>query len=216
MGFCPADCSDVTIDNSQAPCELQPRKRGIERFGFYTCDTDLPSPLTCSGLLALVNSGKLAFSNPVANVNVNETNYADIILSDCQPAIEVPTNRVVQFRDNIAVDLAATTSPMSDPIPNYNQKFWGDKLNKQLSLRALVVMCDGSVYIPKDDNDVPLPFSMRASLAYDNVGNAQSPLFIEYVQCQLDFKGDPLNPKNPPQEDGNGVVFDISTCTGLY
>lgn len=216
MGFCPADCADVTITTSDTPCELQPRKRGIERFGIYTCDTDLPQPLTCVGLAALVQSGKLAFTNPLASINVNEPNYADIILSDCQPAIEVEINRIIQFRDNIKEDLAATSSPVADPNPNWNWKFWSDKLDKQLSMRYIIVYCDGAVVIPQDRDGKPLAAALRATPAYENVGNAQSPLNIEYIQGQLDFKGNPISVHNPPQEDGNGVVFDISECTGLY
>lgn len=216
MGFCPADCQDTTVTDALTPCELAPRKRGIERFGFYTCDTTLPSPLTCMGLQALVDSDKLAFSGPVAAVNVNDTQYASVIMSDCQPALDIPVSRAIQFRDNVAVDIPAGTSPSTDPIPNWNQKFWGDKLDKQTSLRQIVVMCDGSVYIPRDNAGVPLPASLRASLNYENIGSTQSPFYVEYVTVQFDFKGDPLTPKNPPEEDGNGIVFDISACSGLY
>lgn len=213
-GICPADCADISILPNSEQCDLQPRLRSIERFGIFPCDTALPDPLTCVGLQALVTDGKLVFTNPLAQIDVQDPNYAEVVLSDCLPAVELITNQIIAFRDTIKVDIPAdtTTSPATDANPNYNWKFWADKLNAQLSMRYLVIYCNGDVLIPRDSDGNYLSASLRANVKYENVGTAQSPMFMEYIQGQLNFRGNPLDLNYPPEENPDGTVFNIDDC----
>lgn len=211
--ICPANCQDITVASNDEQCDLQPRLRGIERFGIFTCDVDLPDPLTCVGLQAIVTDGKLAFTNPLAQVDAQDSNFAEIVLSDCIPAFEVVTNRIIAFRDAIKVDIPAGTGTVpTDPNPNYNWKWWADKRGKQLSMRYMIIYCDGTVVIPRGDDGAPLTASMRIDVKYENVGTAQAPMMMEYLQVQLNFRGNPIDVGNPPEENTGGTVFNIDSC----
>lgn len=213
-GICPADCSNTDLLPNDEQCDLNPRLRGIERLGIFTCDTELPSPLTCVGLEALVTDNKLVFTNPLAQVDVQDPNYAEIVLSDCLPAFEVVTNQIIAARDVIKVDIPAdgTVSPATAPNPNYNWKFWADKRDKQLSIRYMIIYCNGDVVIPRDTDGNYLSASLRVSPKYENVGSAQAPIMLEYLQLQFNFRGNPLDVSYPPEENADGTVFNIDDC----
>lgn len=211
---CPADCSDVTLTPNISNCNLEPRRDGIERIMIFPCDIELPSPLTCAGLQALIDTDDLVFTSPLANVDAQDPEYVELALSDCVPAFEIVSGRVVAFQDKIAIDRPADTvvSPAVAAQPYYNQVFWADKLDNQLSLRYAFIMCSGAVVVAKDAQGNYLPATLRAYLKQENIGTAAAPLLIQYVQGQIAFKGDPLAMANIPELTASNTVFDISAC----
>ncbi len=215
MAFCPADCADVTLTQNIAACDLDPRLDNLSRIGLYTCDTTLPSPLTCMALEALVTAGKLAFTSPLANADLQDPSYAELVISDCIPALEIVDGRTIVFQDRVAIDKPAdgTVSPVTAAEPYYNQRFWADKLSKNLSLRYLFIMCSGKVVNGLDENGVPMVATLRAFLKQENIGSAATPRYIQYVQGQLAFKGDPLALANLPEENSDNTNFDINACS---
>lgn len=213
--ICPANCQDTELLPQSTQCDLQPRLRGIERFGIFTCDSGLPDPLTCVGLEALVTDSKLSFTNPLAQIDAQDSNFAEIVLSDCLPSIEKVTNRIIAFRDAIKVDIPAdsTTSPATAANPNYNWKWWADKRDIQLSVRYMIIYCNGDVVIPRDEDGNYLTASMRIDVKYENVGTAQAPMMMEYLAIQLNFRGNPIDVAYPPEENVDGTVFNIDDCS---
>lgn len=217
-GFCPADCADVELaQNPDNNCDIQPRKRNIDRFMFFTCDTDLPSPFTCGALTTLVNNNKVVFTSPLANVEVQDPTYQELQLADCIPIAEVASGRVVNFQDRIAIDTpSGIASPGALPIPFYNYDFWQDKVSKQESLRYAAVYCDGSVEVAKDENGNYLSATVRAFKKQEKVGSGNDVYYIEYIVGQMSFRGgDPWNLSVKPELTPDNVVFDISAC-GFY
>lgn len=215
MAFCPADCQDITITPNDTVCAPRERRRNVSRIGFYTCDTEIPTPITQIGLEAFVEAGKLAFSSELANFTQQAPEYLDIEIGDCRTALRVIGNRVIDFQDRWAIDLPPVGSPADLPVPFYNQLFWDDKVNKQVALRYMFVYCDGSVEIPKDANGVPLSATLTAYRQQENQGSGQSKYFIEYIVGQLNFIQDPFALFIRPEMDAQNVVIDISSW-GLF
>lgn len=216
MGYCPADCSDVTLTpQATGQCDLEIRNRNIDRIMFFTCDTDLPNPMTCEGLSPLAADNKLTFSSPLANIDVQDPSFEEIERGDCLPTLRIPTARVIQFQDRVAVDKEGGVSPTTPAVPFFNYDFWKDKLGKQSSLRFAFVYCDGSVVVPRDEKGNYSTASLDAFIKTEKTGSGNSKLFTEYIQGQLNYKGDPLDLGNKPELTSDNEVFDISTC-GLY
>lgn len=213
MAFCPADCEDITLDQNPDNCDLPIRQDGLERLMFFTCDTDLPTPLTCGALETLYNAGKISFSSPIAQGDLADPTYASISVSDCVPALEVVSGRVISGRDYVAIDKAAVVvSPMEAAQPYYNQVFWADKLTKQASIRYAFIKCSGRIVIGVDENGNYAQATLRAFLKQENMGTAESPKMIEYIQWQITFNTDPVALANLPEENNDNTNFDISAC----
>lgn len=210
MAFCPADCADVTITPNVPECEPRERNKNISRLGFFTCDTDIPNPVTQESLEGFVTAGKLSFTSPLSGVDMQDPEYVDLDLQDCRPARSVVSGRTLTFMDKFGIDIPATTSPVADPIPYYNQDFWNDKLSNEQTLRYIVVFCDGSFVIAKDENGTPIEASLKAYLKQENIGSAASKRFIQYIMGEARFQSDPLALYNKPETDGNGVVLNMN------
>jgi hypothetical protein len=214
MAFCPADCQDLTITPNPTQCELTTRNDAIARFGFYTCDVTLPSPLTQAGLEGLVTAGKLAFTSPLANVTANAPEFADVVITDCIPALRIVSTRVFDWQDRVAIDIASSLTPLTEAQPYAERLFWNDKVGKQLSLRTLIIMCSGAVFVAKDSNGNPLAQSVTAYWQQENIGTATSPRFINYIVGQTTWTEDPMGLAIMPEMDDN-VVININNF-GLF
>src|SRR6185503_590911 len=97
MPQCPADCADVSQIPNISNCDLPTRNDNIDRMFFYNCDQTLPDPLTCAALQALADAGQLSFSSPLSNVDLQDPEYVELSVSDCLPATEIASGRVVAF-----------------------------------------------------------------------------------------------------------------------
>lgn len=215
MPQCPADCADITQIDNIAECELNPRLDNIDRLMLFNCDVELPEPLTCAALETLKDAGQLTFTSPLSTVDLQDPEYAELSISDCLPAAELVSGRTMSFQDKVAIDRPANiaVSPAVTAQPYYNQVFWADKLSIQQSLRYAIVKCSGKVVIAKDPSTGNyLTATLRAFMKQENIGSAASPRWIEYVQGQVNFKGDPLAPANLPEELADHTNFDISEC----
>lgn len=215
MAFCPADCEDVTITQNSANCELKERMNTVARLMLFTCDTELPNPMTDAGMQALIDSGKLAFTNPLANFAPSAPEFVDVVIADCVTALKRVGSRVIDFQDRVAVDIPAGTSPVSAPVYYYNRLFWNDKVSKATTLRYGFVMCNGQVFVAVDENGEYLQATLTAYLAYENIGTAQAVRNIEYIVGQLTFLDDPMALFIRPQVDTDGELINLNSF-GLY
>lgn len=212
-GYCPSDCADdALVPNLPVDCEPQIRKIGIDRFGFFSCGIDLPDPMNCAALEALVDQNQLVFSSPLRNVVVNDPEFEDFILADCLPADRIVTRRVIDFQDVIAVANTTPTSPLFSDDLFHDRTFWRDKQARKYTLRVLFVMCDGTIEVPRDDNGNPMQLSLDVfrSLEAQNAGSANQ-YTLEIKKGRLEFKGDPIQ-LVAPELDADGNVFNINDC----
>lgn len=213
MGYCPNGCAEDTllVNQTGEDCDLEARFRQINKVGFFMCNTDLPNPLTCAALQALIDSEQLTFTSPLANVEVGDPTFIDIQIAGCLPTRKEVDTRVINFQDRIGVT-GGEGSPATD-ILNFEYNFWADKIDKQSRLRALVVYCDGAVVVCKDKNGEPLELTLNAFLKYENVGSASNQKVIQYVQGALEWKGDPLALTNKPELTAGNAEFNINSCS---
>lgn len=213
MAFCPANCEDQSVlPNPPADCELEIREQGINKIGFFLCDVSLPSPFDCTALETLVTNNQLAFSSPLAEIEITDPTQEQVTIAACLPPKNITTERVINFQDRIKKDVAATTSPVADAIPYYENDFWQDKLDKAERLRYMFVMCDGTVQVARDANGNYMEANINAFRAYENVGTGGTQKSITYIKATMTFAGDPLNLANKPELDANDVPFNINTC----
>lgn len=216
MAFCPADCANITVTTNQpGSCDLKVRKRNIDRIGFFPCSVDLPAPFTCEGLQALVTANTLTFSSPLANIEVQDPTFEELQIADCRPSDRVATSRIITFQDRIAIDIPAVTSGTPTPAnPFFDYDFWKDKTTKRAMMRYMLVFCDGSVVIPKDEAGKPLAASLDMFLSYERQGSGGSSYVLEIKKGQLEFKGDPLAFNKPELTSTNDIFF-LSDCSGI-
>lgn len=211
MGYCPADCGNTTLEQNQAGnCELIVRTRTIAKLGFFTCDTDLPEPFTCVGLAALVTANKMAFSSPLANIDLQDPVYEEVQKADCLPPDRIVSSRTIAFQDRIGVT-GSTGSPATD-VQFFENDFWADKREKQAILRYMIIYCDGSVQVAKDKNGNYLEASLNAFRAQERVGTGGTSQTIEYIKGDLVFKGDPIDIANKPELNADNTIFNINEC----
>lgn len=216
MAFCPEDCVDnELVPNRGDNCELQVRKRNIDRIGFYPCSITLPAPFDCTALETLKDNNQLVFTNPLANVEIADPEYDEQLIADCMPALQIVTNRTLTFQDKIKIDIPASSSPVADAIPFYDYDFWGDKMEKRAILRYLIVYCDGTVEVPKDTNGNPMEANLNVFRSYERQGSGGNSYILEIKKGELRFKGDPLG-FNKPEVDADNELFLLSGCSGLY
>lgn len=211
MAFCPAECADQTVlVNRSGDCTLKYRKRNIAKIGFYPCDVDLPSPFTCVGLEALVAANTLTFSSELVNVDVGDPIFEELQLSDCRPAIQIATGRTLTFQDRIAIEYASGSPSTTNYFYDYD--FWADKLEKKAIMRYLIVYCDGSVVIPKDENGDPMQAELTAFISQERQGTGGTSYILEIKKGTLNFRGDFLS-FNKPELNTDGTAFNLNECS---
>lgn len=215
MAFCPADCASITLTpNEPGGCELKKRKRSIDRIGFFPCDVTIPNPGSCTALQALVDANTLTFSSPLANIEVQDPTFEELVIADCRPSERIATSRIITFQDRIAIETAAVASPATAANKFYDYDFWSDKKSKRALMRYLFVFCDGSYVIAKDENGKPMEASLDVFLSYERQGTGGSSYILEIKKGQLEFKGDPLD-FNKPEVDADGEILYLTDCAGL-
>lgn len=216
MAFCPTDCADEELTpNYPGGCEPKPRKTGIDRIGFFPCDVDLPNPLTCAGLQALVDANTLTFSSPLANIEIADPTIEELEIASCLPPMQMVTSRVINFQDRIKIEtLGNEVSPAVNPNLFYDYDFWKDKKAKSARMRYLFTMCDGSVRLAKDENGTLMEAALNVFLAYERQGTGGTAYTLEIKKGSLVFKGDPLD-FIKPEFDNAGDVFIATDCAGL-
>lgn len=212
--YCPADCADDTLTpNAPADCDIDVRKRGIDRIGFFSCGQTLPAPFTCEALAVLVTNHVLVFSSPLANVEVGDPQFEELVKADCLPADRVVTQRSITFEDRIRIETAATTSPAFAKNKFYDYDFWSDKLSKKFTMRYMFIFCDGSVVVPKDENGNYMEASLDVFLSLPRQGSGGTSYVLEVKSGNLTFKGDFLSlADNKPELEADGDVFNIKAC----
>lgn len=215
MAFCPADCEDQSVlPNPPADCELDIREQGIDKIMFFLCDVTLPEPFTCNALQTLVDNYQLAFSSPLAEIEIVDPVQEQVRVAACLPAKNITTERVINFQDRVKKDIPAGVSPSTSPaVPYYENDFWSDKLDKAERLRYALVMCDGTVQVAKDSSGFPLEATLNAFRAYENIGSGSTQKSITYIKGTLTFAGDPLALSSKPELDANNVPFNIKSCS---
>jgi hypothetical protein len=212
MALCPTECLDEELIANVATCKNEPRERALDRIGFMRCDTDLPQPFTCDAIETLVENGDLVFSSPLSNVEVQDPEFEELTMADCQAPIKVVTQRIVNFNDRLPIDIeGGTGSPASSPNPFFNYEFWDNKLNQQKALRTILTYCDGSVTVPKDKKGNFMSVNLDAFTSYERTTGNNATTY-EFIKATLTYKGDPMALYNKPQLDADGNVFDISQC----
>ena len=212
MGYCPADCADnEVILNQSGDCEPKIRTRSIAKIGFFPCDVDLPEPFTCAALEALKDANRLAFSSELANIELQDPVYEEIKIADCKPPMRIAISRTIVFQDRVGIT-GSTGSP-AIPVQFFENEFWVDKRKKQARLRYMIVYCDGSVQVAKDENGNLLEASLNVFRKNENIGTGQTAQSIEYIQGELVFKGDPIDIANKPEIDGSNEIFNINECS---
>lgn len=211
--YCPADCADDTLTpNAPSDCDIDVRKRGIDRIGFFPCGTTLPSPFTCEALEVLVTNRVLVFSSPLANVEVGDPTFEELVKADCLPPDRIITQRAITFEDRIRIETTASTSPAFEVNKFYDYDFWADKQSKKFTVRYMFVFCDGSVVVPYDENGNYLEGVLDVFLAFPRQGTGGTSYILEVKSGNLVFKGDPFALTNKPETEADGDVFNIKAC----
>lgn len=207
-GVCPTNCTD--FDNTpilSAQCLKELREWNVKAIGFYKCDVVLPSELTCANLEPLMtgNNPSLVFSGALANVTLSEPTTASRKLDDCTPDIEVIESREITFQDRIKVDI----NQAGDASPFYDYQFWKNKKEHQARLNYVIVMCDGSLIVPRNKNSLhgmSATFSMFINFEDKTEGGK-----IEFKQGKIKFLGDPFDFVVP-----NLNLSDCANLNGLW
>lgn len=190
---------------------MKPRKRNIARIGFFPCVTDLPAPFTCVAIEQLVTDNALVFSSELVNVEVGDPVTEEVTISDCRPAQRIVVSRSITFQDRIAIEVAAGGSPSAPANPFYDYDFWKDKKAKKATMRYMLVFCDGSVVVPRDEFGLPMAAELDIFLSYERQGTGGNSYILEIKKGSLDFKGDPLD-FNKAELDGSNEIFNINEC----
>lgn len=213
MSFCPTDCAnDTLVANVNAGCNPTWRALGIDRIGFFNCGIDLPSPLTCNGLQALVDADTLAFSQQLRNVTVNDPTFEDITIADCMPVVRRVTERIITFED--IIDVTKVVASPASTTPYFDLDFWADKVSFSATLRYLFVMCDGSIQIAKDSTGNYAQASLDVFRSFERQGTGRGAFTLEIKKGQLSFNVDPIALRKP-ELDANDEVFLVTDCEGL-
>lgn len=215
MAYCPADCEEQELlPNPPADCELDIREQGIDKIGFFLCDVTLPEPFTCAALETLVTNNQLAFSSPLAEIEVTDPTQEQVRIASCLPPKNITTERIINFQDRVKKDVPAGASPLISPAqPYYENDFWSDKLDKAERLRYMLVMCDGTVQVAKDSTGSFMEATLNAFRAYETIGTGGTQKSITYIKGTLTFAGDPLNLSQKPEMDASNVPFNIKSCS---
>lgn len=213
MAFCPDDCVNGEMTpNLPGTCELLPRKRGIDRIGFFNCNETLPSPMNCPGLEPLISGNVLVFSSPLALVTIEDPEQEELELSDCNAPFLTTIRRRITFQDRIKVEQLVASPGVNNLFYDYD--FWKDKKTRRAMMRYLFVMCDGSIQVAKDDNGNYLEAALDIFLSMERQGTGGTAYTLEIKKGTLDFKGDPFN-FIKPETDTFGNVFNINACNVL-
>lgn len=204
MPICPANCVDQElIPMPSGGCDIKVRKRTLFKLGFYSCSETLPTPLTCENLTTLVESNIVVFSNPLVNVEWAAPETEDLVLADCLPAKRNIISRSLNFQDRIAIDVLPTSGTGGNMYADI--KFWGDKMNKSLSLGYVFLFCDGSIEVPN------LTASLDIYRNFERQGTGGNSYMLEVKQGTIIFKGDPL----AMTEDYAPALIVDNTCPDL-
>ena len=192
MSLCPTDCTDFDqVEIKNDACELGVRKANLRAIGFYKCDTVIPNPLTEASLTALLAPTAPALpgaviSNELANVQIGEPQMTQTKISDSRPELEVIESREITFQDRIKVDVTVLSQTV---FKDYD--FWRDKKEHATRLNYFLVMSDGRVIVPREDNSNN---GMAASFGvFLNYETQQGGGGIEFKQGKLKFLGDPFD-----------------------
>lgn len=188
MANCPSNCGDIVlIGNPQENCEDSQRFIAISRIAFYPCSVDLPDPIQ-GNIKPLFDDGTIVVSSKMRNVTLNDPETQDILVSDCDKPIKLVTGRNMTAEDAIAVEYGANSPLVNNPYWDYN--FWKDKQNKQISLRVMIIYCNGDVRIASP-NGTPLSVTVFPYLKYERPQNGGPGLEFKFIN--FDFNGDPLD-----------------------
>jgi len=204
--LCTADCADYTLTpNPSAGCEPKLRTRNLDKIGFFLCSTSVPDPLDCASLKPLIDDGSIVFTSSLRNATWGDPTFADIVVSDCMPAVQYFTGRKLTADDAIAIEVKDGSGTVTNPFGDY---LLIKSLQKaSFNLRAIFLYCDGTMEIPKDDKGNPVTLSFTAYRNYEKQGDDSNPIYLELKHIELTFKGDPL-PFDAP-------ALDISTCPDI-
>lgn len=205
MGYCPADCVGDPLTDMPQDCNVQPRKRNVDKIGFFQCTTDIPSPLSCEAYQALIAGGDLVFSNSIASAEFGDPQFTAVQMSECLPAQQLTTGRQLTVDDKIAVTIPAEGE--TPAIPYFDYAWWKNKKQASATLRMGILYCDGTFEVMKDENGNPMPFTFTLYRVNnrDNAGSdTQAPLIIEIKRGIFNFAGDPLQFDTPE--------LDTTTC----
>lgn len=196
MGVCPSNCGDITlVRNPQENCVTSIRQTTPNRAMFFTCNTELPNPITPEAIKALFDSGAIVASMPLAEVAFGDPVYEEIRVSDCSTPYKYVASRPMTFRDVNSVTYGAS-SP-SDINEYFDYDFWDDKLTNQARLNYMIGYCNGDVKIARDTDGSLLTASITAILNYQKPTNGGKS--TEFKQVEINFEGDPISLKNKPE-----------------
>lgn len=185
--ICPANCEDLTLTPIPAAgeCTGTPfRKRAIYKLGLYLCSDPLPTPLTCESLETLVDSNAVVFTNPLSDVALADPETESIRMNDCDPAEQRIVARTITFNDKYKI--------VTDTDKFANLTFWGNKNQAKAQLRFILVFCDGTIEVPKDEDGNPASSTFMVYRNYLEQGTGDNSYRIEIVQGSIRFLGDPL------------------------
>lgn len=222
MNICPANCANIELIANPVTgvCDAaETRERGIYKLGFYLCNTPLPSPLTCTALNTLVTSGAVVFSSPLSNVTFGEPEFEDIKMNDCEPAIQRIVGRTLTFNDKYKVTIPGIPAEGETPAVPENRYgdllFWGNKMEARLSMRVIILYCDGTMEVPKDKNGNPLSSTFLVYRDFERQGTGTNETIIEVKRGTIRFKGDPLQFREPDLDLNDAMCDDLANAIGF-
>lgn len=156
----------------------------------FTCDTELPNPAECVAIKPLFDDGSIVISPKLANVNWDEPAIEDVILNDCDPALEVTTQRVLNFEDR---NMITSTTGSPAVVNKYvGEAFWNDKRINYSRIRWGMGTCNGDIFILRDPETLEPAFaSFRMFKTYERA-QTQGGKGREIKRGVLRFALDPL------------------------
>jgi hypothetical protein len=204
MGFCPDQCTTVTLPTVPVNCQPSVRRKTPARIGFYACSTDLGDPVVAETIETLIASNAIIFSSQLSTVAFGDPTFEEVQVSDCKPPQRFVSSREVTFMDKEA--LIGTTGSPATPVPYADWDIWNELITKSPSLNMLVMYCDGDVIIPTDAAGVPLSIDIQGWVNYSDPatgGGART----EQKNISIVANGDMLSMANKPS-------FNINQNTG--
>lgn len=195
-GFCPSNCTDVVLTgNPSGDCpNTGQRKMTIARLGFMVCSINLPSlPYTQANIQPLIDSGQMAASSPLANVELGDPEYTKLNVADCMPSFDYFVKRTLTAEDTIMIQLKDANGNITDAA--FDHKFWANKMEHRLILRTFLVMCNGDVYFARDEDGNIAQSSFNAFRSIKDMGEGVGKIEVKKVSAEWNV--DPLPFRDP-------------------
>lgn len=193
---CPNSCGPITLLPTPTDCLLTVRQTQLRRLAYWDRCIEWPEPMTDENIQALIDSGDIVLTNPLASLTFEDPEFAQIRVEMCSPDRQVLTQRTISGTDSIVA--SSDEGSPAVPTPYYERRRWNEILQKQGQLAFGAVYCNGD-FMPFLDADGNFSrATVSAWLNYEEIAEGTGGGSIEMISFQIVFSGDPFGLYNYP------------------